>query len=165
MKYKLFFHTIILLSFCLFSSCASVKPTIYELQKIKKVKKWKVDFTYEPGEVERKVEDEKISETKIITGGRSARDLQLRDDIAYFLQDNYFIKIDKTGREADGQILINTVNFYTGGFKSVDITLADSTGLTLARIRVQNGDRRTTFKEDYDFAEYAAESISEVIGK
>lgn len=146
-------------------SCASVKPTVYEPQKIKEIKSWKIDFKYEPGEIERKMEDEGRSEIKVTTGGHTSRDLQLKDDITFFLQDNFKINIDKTGNSAAGQILINPVHFYSGGFKSVDIILEDSKGLSLARVRVQNGDRNITFKDDYDFAEYVADAISDIIKK
>lgn len=145
-------------------SCASVKPTIYEPQKIKEIKTWEVDFKYEPGEIERKSNNEGNQEVKITTGGRTSTDLQLRDDISYFLNDNFGINIDKTGETTQGKILINPVRVYWG-FKSVDVSIEDLNGLSLARIRVQNGDRNATIKDDYDFAQYAAQAISDVLKK
>ncbi len=145
-------------------SCASVKPTIYEPQKIKQINKWTIDFKYEPGEIERKSDNEGIQEVKITTGGRTSTDLQLRDDISYFLNDNYGIRIDKSGKTAQGKILINPVRVYWG-FKSVDVSIEDLNCLALARIRVQNGDRNATIKDDYDFAEYVAKAISDVLKK
>ncbi len=145
-------------------SCASVKPTVYEPQKIKEINSWVINFKYEPGEIERKSDNEGSQEVKITTGGRPSIDLQLRDDISYFLNDNYGIVIDKTGQTAQGKILINPVRAYWG-FKSVDVAIEDLNGLSLARIRVQNGDRNATIKDDYDFAEYAAKAISDVIKK
>lgn len=143
-------------------SCASVKPTVYEPQKIKEISSWEIDFKYEPGEIERKSDNEGSQEVKITTGGRTSVDLQLKDDISYFLNDNYGIIIDKTGSTAQGKILINLVRAYWG-FKSVVVSVEDLNGLSLARIRVQNGNRNATIKDDYDFAEYAAEAIAEII--
>lgn len=144
--------------------CASVKPTVYEPQKIKQISWWTIEFKYEPGEVERKSDNEGSQEIKITTGGRTSTDLQLRDDISYFLNDNFGINIDKSGETAQGKILINPVRVYWG-FKSVDVSIEDMNGLSLARIRVQNGDRNATIKDDYDFAEYAAEAIAEILKK
>ncbi|MBL1213715.1 MAG: hypothetical protein HND52_10200 [Ignavibacteriae bacterium] len=143
-------------------SCASIKPTIYEPQKIKEIKSWEIDFKYEPGEIERKSDNEGSHEVKITTGGRTSSDLQLRDDISYFLNDNFGININKSGETAQGKILINSVRVYWG-FKSVDVSIEDLNGLSLARIRVQNGDRNATIKDDYDFAEYVAQAISDVL--
>lgn len=157
------YFILILLSMVIFVSCASVKPTVYEPQKIKEIKNWKLDFKYEPGEVERKIEDDGSKEIKVTTGGRTPRDLQLKDDIGFFLKDNHTINLDKSNSSADGSILINPVHFYSGGFKSVDVNIEDKNGLALARIRVQNGDRNATFKDDYDFAEYVANAIADII--
>lgn len=146
-----------------FGCGASVKPTVYESQKIKEIKMWKIDFKYEPGEIERKIENDVNKEVKITTGGRTSRDLQLKDDINYFLKDNYEINLDKTGNLAEGKILLNPVYSYSGHFKSVDVSFEDNNGSTLARVRVQNGDRNLTIKDDYDFAEYVADAIAEII--
>ena len=153
----------IFLSIFIFIGCASVKPTVYEPQKIKEIKNWKLDFKYEPGEVERKIEDDGSKEVKVTTGGRTSRDLRLKDDIGSFLTDNHNINLDKSNNHSDGSILINPVHFYSGGFKSVDVNIEDKNGLALARIRVQNGDRNVTFKDDYDFAEYVADAIAEIL--
>ncbi len=146
-----------------FGCGASVKPTVYEAQKIKGIKMWKMDFKYEPGEIERKIENDVNKEVKITTGGRISRDLQLKDDINYFLKDNYEVNLDKTGNLAEGKILLNPVYSYSGHFKSVDVSFEDNNGLTLARVRVQNGDKNLTIKDDYDFAEYVADAIAEII--
>lgn len=152
----------IFLSIFIFIGCASVKPTVYEPQKIKEIKNWKLDFKYEPGEVERKIEDDGSKEVKVTTGGRTSRDLQLKDDIGSFLKDNHNINLDNSNL-SDRSILINPVHFYSGGFKSVDVNIEDKNELALARIRVQNGDRVVTFKDDYDFAEYVADAIAEIL--
>ena len=52
---------------------------------------------------------------------------------------------------------------YGIGFKSVDVVIEDTDGNDLARIRIQNGDRNITFKDDYDFAEYTANAIADII--
>ena len=88
----------------IFSNCASVKPTIYEPEKIKEINTWEIDFKYEPGEIERKSNNEGSQEVKVTTGGRTSIDLQLKDDISYFLNDNFGINIDKTGESAQGKI-------------------------------------------------------------
>lgn len=161
-KLKIFLFSSITIFF--FYSCASVKPIVYEPQKIKKINSWEVEFKYKPVEIERKTNNEGSQEVKITTGGRTSIDLQLKDDISYFLKDNYRINIEKTAETAQGRILINPVRAYWG-FRSVDVVIEDSNGLSLARIRVQNGNRNATIKDDYDFAEYVAKAISDVIKK
>lgn len=155
----------IIISLLIIYGCASVKPMIYEPGKIKEIKTWSIDFKYEPGEIERKIENDGNKEVKITTGGRSATDLQLRDDITYLLKDDYEINLEKDGSLAQGLILLNPVHFYSGGFKSVDVSFEDKNGLSLARVRVQNGDRNATFKDDYSFAEYVTDSIADIIKK
>ncbi len=162
---KLSINILIIICFLIISfGCASVKPTVYDSQKINEIHNWEIDFKYEPGEIERKSDNEGSQEVKITTGGRTAVDLQLKDDISYFLNDNYGIRIDRTGSTAQGKILINPVRAYWG-FKSVDVSIEDLNGLSLARVRVQNGNRNATIKDDYDFADYVAEAISEILKK
>ena len=47
----------------------------------------------------------------------------------------------------------------------MDVSIEDLNGLSLARVRVQNGNRNATIKDDYDFADYVAEAISEILKK
>lgn len=162
MKRTIYFF-ILILSVVILIGCASVKPMVYEPEKIKEIKIWSIDFKYEPGEIERKIENDVNKEVKITTGGRTATDLQLKDDITYLLKDDFGINLDKDGIHSKGKILLNPVHFYSGGFKSVDVSFEDINGLSLARVRVQNGDRNATFKDDYGFAEYVANAIAEII--
>ena len=43
------------------------------------------------------------------------------------------------------------------------VTLIDSRGDALARTKIKNGDRNATFKDDDDFARYAAKAIADTI--
>ena len=85
----------------LFSSCASVKPTVYHPEKIKQIKKWAIDLKYQPGEIERKSENTGESEIKVTTGGQTSRDLQLKDDVTFFLQDNFQVNIIQSSENTD----------------------------------------------------------------
>ncbi|UCG92478.1 MAG: hypothetical protein JSV97_01850 [candidate division WOR-3 bacterium] len=145
------------------AGCATFKTTLYDQSKLKAVTSWHIDFSYETGEIEEKVTSEKEAEVKVITTGHSPRDLQLRDDIFFHLKDKYRIPVVKDVNVASGFISIHPVHFYLGGFKSLDVTFYDRENNLIARIRVKNGDRRATFKEDDEFAEYCADAIAGLI--
>jgi hypothetical protein len=49
------------------------------------------------------------------------------------------------------------------GFKSLDVTLLSPSDEILARIRINNGDRQATFKQNQTFAESSADTIGHVI--
>jgi hypothetical protein len=160
---KILFCFIIFIQFFIYNGCASIKPTIYEPKVLKTILVWSIDFSYEPGEIEQKVKDGGSNEIKITQSGRSGKDLQLKDDIYFFLKDKHGINAVKDVKDSQGIIKINPIEFYNGGFKSVDVVLSDQNGKMLGRIRIQNGDRKATFKDDYDFAEYAADAIADAL--
>ena len=141
-------------------ACASTKPTLYDANAIRAVKAWTVEFTYEAGRTEQAVSQEKGPETRVITDGRPRRDLKLRDDLVFALKDTHKIDASRTRRDGAGAIRILPVNFSFGGFGSLDVEIVLPSGETGGRIQIKNGDRNATFKDDADFAEYAAESIA-----
>ncbi len=69
----------------------------------------------------------------------------------------------KAASETSGRIKIHPIHFYRGGFKLLTVTLVDKQGETLARLKIKNGDRNATFKDDDDFARYAAKAIADAI--
>jgi hypothetical protein len=79
------------------------------------------------------------------------------------LQDKHGIKLVKEPASSVGIISIHPVHFYSGRFKSLDVTLVASTRETMARIRIKNGDRNATAKDDDIFAAYCADAIADVI--
>lgn len=142
------------------SGCATFKATLYDQSKLKTVTSWNIDFSYEAGELEEKVTNGKEAEVKVTKAGHLPRDLQLRDDIFFHLKDKYHIPVVKDVNSASGFIRIHPVHFYLGGFKSLDVTIYDRENNLIARVRVKNGDRSTTFKKDDEFAEYCADAIA-----
>lgn len=147
----------------LLGGCASVNTTLYEPDQIRVIQVWAVVFAYEPGRVETRKEASGEAEVKVVTEWRNQRNLQLRDDIMFRLQDKYGLTVTKDGDGPVGQVRIHPVHFFLGGFKSLDVRLSSPSGDTLARIRVKNGDHDLTFKEDDKFAEYAADAIAAAI--
>lgn len=145
------------------SGCATFKTTLYDQSKLKTITSWHIDFSYEAGEIEEKVISGRKSEVKVTKSGHLPQDLQLRDDIFFHLKDKYRIPVVKDVNSASGFIRIHPVHFYFGGFKSLDVTIYDRENNLVARIRVKNGDRPATFKEDDEFAEYCADAIAKLI--
>lgn len=141
--------------------CASASTTIYNKTAVSAITSWNVIFKYEPGEVEEKVSTSGDKETTVLHQGRSPQDLQLRDDIGYCLHDRHHINVVDASGDSVGIIRIHPVHFYAGGFKSADIEISEPSGQNvLARIRVKNGDRNATFKEDDSFARFVADKVS-----
>ena len=145
------------------SGCASVNTKVYDSAQLNAVDSWVLEFAYEAGSVEQLKKSSGDSELKVVSEGHTPRDLQLRDDIYYILKDEYSIQLAKTATERSGKIWMHPIHFYSGGFKLLTVTLVDSHGETLARMKVENGDRNATFKDDDDFTRYAAEAIAEAI--
>lgn len=158
---KIIFLLVIILF--LNSGCATHNVTLYDQSKLNTVTVWHIDFSYEAGEIEQKVTSKGETEAKVVKTGHSPRDLQLRDDIFFHLKDKYHISVVKDVNSASGLIRIHPVHFYYGGFKSLDVTIYDQKNNLLARVRIKNGDRPATFKEDDEFAEYCADAIAKLI--
>lgn len=157
-----FLNLIIIL---MLSWCATYKITLYDQTKLARITKWYLEFTYEAVEIEQKISSGGETEAKVTKLGQFPRDLQLRDDILFHLRDKYHIPIAKDVNAAYGFIRIHPVHFYAGGFKSLDITLYDRENNLVARIKIKNGNRNATFKDDDEFAEYCAKAIAESILK
>ncbi|HMQ15215.1 MAG TPA: hypothetical protein PKC49_04500 [Phycisphaerae bacterium] len=145
------------------SGCADVKVSLYKPEAIGAVRTWDVDFTYEAGRYEEVVGTERGQEQKVVKEGHPPVDLQLRDDIFFRLRDRHGVQTVKDVAEADGLVRIHPVHFAYGGFKSLDVTMLDRADEILARIRIQNGDRNATFKDNDEFAEYCADAVGDVI--
>jgi hypothetical protein len=67
--------------------------------------------------------------------------------------------------EKSGRIRIYPVRFYSGGFKLLAVTLTHPQGETLARMKIENGEGPAMFKDDDDFANYAAKAIAVAINR
>jgi hypothetical protein len=145
------------------ASCASVSSNVYVPAEIKAVKVWLLEFAYETGSVEQLQKSSGDSEVKVVSKGQLPEDLQLRDDLYYILKDEYSIPLTEISSEASGRIKIHPLHFFTGGFKILTVTLVDEQGKTLARLKIENGDRRITFMDDDAFASYAANAIAKAI--
>ncbi len=152
-----------LFSLVFLSGCASTSSTLYNKEGIAQIKSWEIIFAYESGEVEETISNQGESTARIMKTGQSSSDLQLRDDIFFHLKDKLNLSITKDSAQADGQIRLHAVHFLGGGFKSLDVSLYDKNNQILARVRIKNGDRNATFKDDDDFAEYAGDAISELL--
>ncbi len=156
------FSLIALIVFVL-SACASVDSKIYAGNKVQTVSAWTLEFAYESGAIEQLKKSTGDSEVKVVSTGQIPSDLQLRDDLFFALKDEYSIPLTKKPGNANGKILIHPIHFSGGGFKLLTVTLVDQQGETLARLKIANGDRNATFKDDEDFTKYAAGAIASAI--
>jgi hypothetical protein len=150
---------------CLFFllGCASTSSSIYNKEGIARIKTWEITFSYESGEIEQSISPQGESSARVMKTGLPPSDLQLRDDIFFRLKDKFNVLVTNDPAQASGQIRLHAVHFNSGGFKSVDVSLYDKGQQLLARVRVKNGDRNGTFKEDDSFAEYASDAIAELL--
>jgi len=147
------------------SGCASVNTRLYDPALLSAVDTWVLEFAYEAGSVEQLQKSSGDSELKVVSKGHTPRDLQLRDDLYYTLKDDYAIPLIKAASETSGRIQIHPIHFYSRGFKLLTVTLVDRQGETLARLKIKNGDRNATYKDENDFTTYAAKAIADVIRK
>jgi len=157
--------TICAICLLLLAGCASVNTKLYEPARLNAVDTWVLEFAYESGSVEQLQKSSGDSEVKVVSEGHLPRDLQMRDDLYYTLKDEYAVPLARSGSESSGRIQIHPIHFYSGGFKLLTVTLVDRQGEPLARIKIENGDRTGTFKDDDDFARYAAKAIADAIRK
>ena len=145
------------------AGCASTSSTFYNKETIAQIKSWEIIFAYESGEVEQTVSNQGESTARVMKTGQPPSDLQLRDDIFFHLKDKFNLPVTQDATQADGQIRIHAVHFGGSGFKSLDVSLYDKKNQLLARVRVKNGDRNATFKDDDEFSEYAGDAIAELL--
>jgi len=103
--------------------CALAQRTLYNPALAPAVQTWYLGFTYETGSVSQTQKQSGAKEVTVTTAGRTARDLQLRDDVFFTLRDKYHVLVTRVADSANGAIRLNPVNFYRSGFKSVDIVL------------------------------------------
>jgi len=161
-KFIKFFLLNLMLILILIGCGATYKITIYDQFKLQRITSWYVEFTYEAGEIEQKISSAGEMEAKVTKTGELSSDLQLKDDIFFLLKDEYNISVVRDKNYAAGFIKIHPVHFYRG-FKSLDVTIYDPENNLIARIKINNGTRNATFKDDDEFAEYCAKAIARVI--
>ncbi len=150
----------------LISGCASRDSKIYSSSEISGVSGWLLEFAYESGSVETSKNTSGDGNIKVVRSGQLPSDLELRDDLFYMLKDDYSIPITKEPTNSTGKILIHPIHFLrSGGFKLLTVTLINNNGDTLARLKIKNGNRNATYKDEEDFTKYAAETIARAIKK
>ena len=148
--------------------CATTSKTVYEEETIQLIGEWTIGFTFQSGEVEKTLKEGKVDSLSITRTGRNPKDLELKDEIFYRLKDKHSINLNKASSDKAGRILLHPIYFtkgYTGNFQSCTVTIVDAQDNTLARLKVKNGDRNATFKDDDAFARYLADSIAKSITK
>ncbi len=134
-KIFLFFISITLLY-----SCASVKSSkVYDQKTIDSIKTWSIEFMYEPSEISKTESDDTGKETTVKKLGNYPLLLGFKDDLFYFIKDNYSLNIKKDDEKAEGKILINPVNFNSYQVLDVDILIVSAADIDdgLARIQVE----------------------------
>ena len=152
-----------LILFFLISACASVQNSIAEKGSISTIKAWSLDFKYENAEIEERADgDGKSSLIKKHKGTR-ADNLQFLDDVLYLLRDEYHLNVTKKKDVARGQISVHLVQFSFGGISTAAVYFTDASGEELGRIKVKNGDRNATYKDEDSFAKFVSKAISEAL--
>ncbi|MEY3853693.1 MAG: hypothetical protein RI910_2673 [Verrucomicrobiota bacterium] len=148
--------SILLLCGCASSTVSNYKPGAYA-----NIKAWQVKLAYESGEVSTTVKDGKVAEVKVARSGNSSTELTLREDLFYYLKDIRAINVSPTG---DGVILVSIDgHFRSGGIVGVTVRLTDSAGEVISRMKIKNGDRNATFKDDESFTRFVGDSIIDEI--
>ncbi len=147
----------------LISGCASASPTIYSLTPLRGVSTWDIGFAFETGAAAETRDNAGKGQTTVVRGGQPIRNLQLRDNLYFILQDKYSIPVTKSGTPRDGAIRLVPVDFTFGGFATLDVRFEDSVGKILARLLIRNSDRNCCFKNDEKFAQYAGQKIAELL--
>ena len=148
--------------------CASSSMTVYNVGQIQEIDEWSIAFMYQTGEVEKTIKGGGVDSVAIKQTGRNAKDLELRDEVYFRLKDKHSINVKKSSSDSSGKILLHPIYFtkwYAGHFQSCTVTLVDSEGTTLARIKVKNGDRNASFKEDDSFAKFLADAIAKALAQ
>jgi hypothetical protein len=145
------------------AACATAEPVVYNAPQIQSISTWRIDFLYQPGEVQERQDAQGATETRVTTGGRRAEELQLRDDIRFRLQDHHGVTIATGSAPEAGSILIHPVRAPWNAFRSTAVEIRSPDGETLARVRVRNGDRNATIKEDDAFAVFVADAIGQIV--
>ena len=141
----------------LLSGCANSTVSNYKPGSYSKIKAWQVKLAYESGEVSTTVKDGKVAEVKVARSGNSSAELTLREDLFYYLKDSKAINISTTG---DGIILVSIDgHFRSGGIVGVTVRLTDSADEVISRMKIKNGDRNATFKDDESFTRFVGDSI------
>ena len=156
---KFIFPTLILL----ITSCASVDTNLYNTNRLNNIDTWTLDFQYQAGEQSQKLTDSGEFEFKNVNQGQRRDDLQLRDDLYYILKHDYGLPLQKSNIKNSGKIKIHALHFASGGYKTLTVTLLDNEGETIGRLRIENGDRNATYKNESSFTKYAAEAIANVL--
>lgn len=152
-------------AFCLFQlACVKATPTVYSPAPLTGVRTWDIGFAYESGAQAETTDNSGRQATTVVRSGQSIRNLQLRDNIYFALQDKYRVAVTKNGTTNGGTIKLVPVDFLDGGFKSLDVRFEDQNGTLLARLQIKNSDRNCCFKNDDKFAAYSAEKIAELLG-
>lgn len=154
---------LILLPVMLLLGCASTKATVYDPTGVAEVFAWNIGFAYDSREVERSQNSDGSSELKVVERGYTPRQLQLRDDILFMLRDDYDLPVFMKPREKAGRIQLHSTDFSFGGFRRLTVTLYDGSGELVSRLKIKNGDRNATWKNDDKFARYAARAIAKAI--
>jgi hypothetical protein len=107
------------------------------------------------------VKDGKVAEVKVARSGNSSAELTLREDLFYYLKDSKAFNVSTTG---DGVILVSIDgHFRSGGIVGVTVRLTDSAGEVISRMKIKNGDRNATFKDDESFTRFVGDSIIDEI--
>lgn len=159
MNYKLtkFTSAVALTALFFLSGCANSTVSNYKPGSYSEIKAWQVKLAYESGEVSTTVKDGKVAEVKVARSGNSSAELTLREDLFYYLKDSKAINISTTG---DGIILVSIDgHFRSGGIVGVTVRMTDSAGEVISRMKIKNGDRNATFKDDESFTRFVGDSI------
>lgn len=143
--------------------CATVRVSIYEAEEIDSVIFWHITFAEEPGRYEKTIGTHQGQTTTVVKEGYPPVDLQLRDDIYFRVRDHRRIDVVRGIDDADGLILLRPLHFTRGGYKSLDMLLADEDHGAFARIRINNGNRSPIIKNNEKFANFCGDALIKVL--
>ena len=159
---------LILFSFGCTLPWANTGSRVYKPQEISKIRTWTINFEYVRAKTQKKEANDGTSEGKITRYGEHPRDLQLIDDLVFYLRGDHKIMVGKKQNDNAGAIKIHPLNYYWKEgtyFKSLSVLLYNSVGELLAQIKIKNGNRTISILEEDEFAEYAAKQLAVILKK
>jgi hypothetical protein len=154
----------------LLNACASVERRVYQEGMLSREKSYAIVFAYEEGQDETRMNQAGV-EIRNVRKGHPDDFLALRDDIKFGLRDagikivsesnspNVLVQIHPTIRRSDCEITCGSIDTLSVVF--LNPSQKDD---TVARIKIQNGDRVATTMKENELAKFATNKILEIIG-
>jgi hypothetical protein len=151
----------IFISVFLVFGCASHEISEFNSDTIKTITEWHLCLTDEMATYEKALDSEESGKTKSKKSVLLQCDVQLRDNIAFYLTNKHKINLVKELKPKIGLIRADAECRWEH-YVTLNIIIYDWEHNRLAEIEIKNGED-VMLKDDEKFAEYCADVIAKVI--